>query len=120
MPRSTRPWASWPPTSTSRPKPTCTHAAYEGTVRANAFQLGKFLGDESVIRDVTLNGSVAGMGFVPPYARGAAPRSRCPAIWLNGYRYRNIDARRRLPPAGLQRARAVNDPAVRLHGRRPH
>ena len=66
-----------------------THAVYAGTVRSNAFQLGKFLGDESVIRDVTLNGRVAGVGFLPPSARGQA-KLTVPSIWLNGYRYHNI------------------------------
>ncbi|HEX8656291.1 MAG TPA: hypothetical protein VF690_02080, partial [Hymenobacter sp.] len=66
-----------------------THAVYEGTVRSTAFELGKFLGDESVVRDVTMNGQVAGMGFLPPFARGRATVT-VPSLWLSGYRYRNI------------------------------
>ncbi|MFC7668009.1 hypothetical protein ACFQT0_11900 [Hymenobacter humi] len=90
------------------------HAAYKGTVRANAFQLGKFLGDESVIRDVTLNGSVAGVGFVPPYARGQA-KATVPSIWLNGYRYRNIDFDGDYHQRAFSGHMRVNDPALRMH-----
>ncbi|MEJ7659901.1 MAG: hypothetical protein WKG07_09870 [Hymenobacter sp.] len=52
------------------------HAVYEGTVQATAFNLGKFIGDESVIRDVTLSGRVRGRGFVPPVAKGHAVVTR--------------------------------------------
>ncbi|MCC3152709.1 translocation/assembly module TamB domain-containing protein [Hymenobacter sp. BT770] len=92
-----------------------THAAYEGTVRSNNFQLGKFLGDESVIRDVTLNGHVAGVGFIPPFARGQATLT-VPAIWLNGYRYHNISLKGDFHQQAFSGHFAVNDPAVRLVG----
>ena len=90
-----------------------THATYEGTVRSNAFQVGKFLGDESIIRDVTLNGKVSGMGFLPPFARGRAAL-RVPAIWLNGYRYHNIVLDGDFHQQAFNGHVAVNDPAVRL------
>ncbi|GAB3576211.1 translocation/assembly module TamB domain-containing protein [Hymenobacter daeguensis] len=90
-----------------------THAVYEGTVRSNAFQLGKFLGDESIIRDVTLNGRVAGTGFLPASAQGKATLT-VPAIWLNGYRYRNIAFDGSFRPQHFSGHASVNDPAVRL------
>ena len=90
-----------------------THATYEGTVRSNAFQVGKFLGDESVIRDVTLNGKVSGVGFLPPFARGQAALT-VPAIWLNGYRYHNIALNGDFHQQAFNGHIAVNDPAVRL------
>ena len=90
-----------------------THATYEGTVRSNAFQVGKFLGDESVIRDVTLNGRVAGTGFLPAFAQGRA-KLVVPAIWLNGYRYRNIALDGDFRPLHFNGHASVNDPAVRL------
>jgi hypothetical protein len=90
-----------------------THAAYEGTVRSNAFQLGKFLGDESMIRDVTLNGRVEGTGFLPAFAQGKA-KLTVPAIWLNGYRYRNIALDGSFRPQHFSGHASVNDPAVRL------
>ena len=90
-----------------------THATYEGTVRSNAFQLGKFLGDESVIRDVTLDGRVAGVGFLPTFAQGRA-KLTVPAIWLNGYRYRNIALDGDFRPQHFNGHLSVNDPAVRL------
>jgi hypothetical protein len=90
-----------------------THAAYSGTVRSNAFQLGKFLGDESVIRDVTLNGKVAGVGFLPPFARGQASLN-VPAIWLNGYRYRNIFLNGNFHQQAFSGHITANDPAVKL------
>ncbi|MBJ6110190.1 translocation/assembly module TamB domain-containing protein [Hymenobacter sp. BT523] len=92
-----------------------THAAYSGTVRSNAFQLGKFLGDESVIRDVTLNGRVAGVGFVPPLARGQASLS-IPAIWLNGYRYRNLSLNGDFHQQSFSGHITANDPNVKLVG----
>ncbi|WP_210518695.1 translocation/assembly module TamB domain-containing protein [Hymenobacter terricola] len=90
-----------------------THATYEGTVRSNAFQLGKFLGDESVIRDVTMNGHVAGVGFLPPFARGKATAT-VPSIWLNGYRYHNIALNGDFHQQAFSGHLSVNDPAVRL------
>ncbi len=90
-----------------------THATYEGTVRSNAFQLGKFLGDESMVRDVTLNGRVAGTGFLPAFATGRA-RLTVPAIWLRGYRYRNITFDGVFKPLHFDGHASINDPAVRL------
>ncbi len=90
-----------------------THAAYSGTVRSNAFQLGRFLGDERVIRDVTLNGRIAGTGFLPAFATGKA-RLRVPAIWLNGYRYRNITFDGVFNPLHFDGHASIDDPAVRL------
>ena len=92
-----------------------THAAYEGTVRSNGFQLGKFLGDESVIRDVTLDGRVAGVGFLPPFARGQAALS-VPAIWLGGYRYRNLTLNGDFHQQAFSGHFTANDPNVRLVG----
>lgn len=90
-----------------------THAAYEGTVRSNGFQLGKFLGDESIIRDVTLNGKVSGVGFLPPFARGQAALN-VPSIWLNGYRYHNIALNGDFHQQAFSGRVSVNDPSVRL------
>jgi len=90
-----------------------THAVYEGTVRSNAFQLGRFLGDESVVRDVTLNGRVAGTGFLPAFARGRATVS-VPGIWLGGRRYRNVALNGDFRPQHFSGHFSVNDPAVRL------
>ncbi|WP_345124592.1 translocation/assembly module TamB domain-containing protein [Hymenobacter antarcticus] len=90
-----------------------THATYAGTIRSNAFQLGKFLGDESVVRDVTLNGRVAGTGFLPAFARGRA-KVTVPAIWLRGYRYQNIAVDGDFRPQHFNGHLSINDPAVRL------
>ena len=90
-----------------------THAIYEGTVRSNAFELGKFLGDESVVRDVTLNGRVAGTGFLPAFATGRA-KLTVPAIWLSGYRYHNITFDGVFKPLHFNGHASINDPAVRL------
>ena len=90
-----------------------THATYEGAVRTQAFELGKFLGDESMVRAVTLNGKVAGVGFLPAFAQGKAKVS-VPSIWLNGYRYRNIALDGDFRPQHFNGHIDVNDPAVRL------
>ena len=90
-----------------------THAVYEGAVRTQAFQLGKFLGDESVIRDITMNGKVAGVGFLPAFARGRATAT-VPSIWLSGYRYRNIALDGDFRPQHFNGHLSVRDPNVRL------
>lgn len=92
-----------------------THAVYEGTVRSTAFELGKFLGDESVVRDVTMNGRVAGVGFLPPFARGQATVT-VPSLWLNGYRYRNLAFNGDFHQQAFNGHLSVDDPAVRLVG----
>jgi hypothetical protein len=89
------------------------HALYEGNIKSTAFQLGKFLGDESVIRDVTLNGRVTGTGFVPPVAKGHAVLE-VPAIWLNGYRYHNLTLNGDFAGQGFKGKITANDPAVQL------
>ena len=89
------------------------HAVYEGTVQSTAFNLGKFIGDESVIRDVTLSGRVRGTGFVPPVAKGHAVVS-VPAIWLRGYRYHNLTLDGDFAGQGFKGKVTADDPAVRL------
>ncbi len=89
------------------------HAVYEGNIRSTAFNVGKFIGDESVIRDVTLSGKVRGTGFVPPVAKGHAVVS-VPAIWLNGYRYHNLSLDGDFAGQGFKGKVTADDPAVRL------
>jgi len=89
------------------------HAVYEGTVQSTAFNLGRFLGDESVIRDVTLSGRVQGTGFVPPIAKGHVVVT-VPAIWLNGYRYRNLSLDGDFAGQGFKGKVTANDPALHL------
>jgi len=89
------------------------HAVYEGSVQSQAFNLGKFLGDESLIRDVTVNGQVQGTGFTPPGAHGHATVT-VPAIWLNGYRYHNLTFDGEYRGHGFEGKLTANDPALRL------
>ncbi len=89
------------------------HAVYEGTIQSTAFNLGKFIGDESVIRDVTLSGRVQGTGFVPPVAKGHAVVT-VPAIWLRGYRYHNLSLDGDFAGQGFKGKVTADDPAVRL------
>ena len=89
------------------------HAVYEGTVHSTAFNLGKFLGDESLIRDVTLSGQVRGTGFVPPLAHGHAEVT-VPDIWLRGYRYHNLKLAGDFAGQGFKGTVQANDPAVQL------
>ncbi len=90
-----------------------THAAYSGTVRSVHFELGKFLGDESLVRDVSLSGRVAGVGFLPASAQGQA-KLTVPAIWLSGHRYQNVTFDGAFRPQHFNGHLSVNDPAVRL------
>ena len=89
------------------------HAVYEGTVNSTAFNLGRFLGDESVIRDVTLSGKVQGTGFVPPVAHGHAVVA-VPEIWLAGYRYHNLHLDGDFAGQGFTGKVSADDPAVQL------
>ena len=88
-------------------------AVYSGHVRSTDFQLGRFLGDESIIRDVTLNGEVAGVGFLPPTARGRTTAT-IQKLWLNGYRYHNIVLDGDFHQMAFDGHLSVNDPNVQL------
>ncbi len=90
-----------------------THAAYSGHVRSTDFQLGKFIGNEDVIRDVTVDGQVAGVGFTPPVARGHA-RATVARVWLNGYRYQNLALDGDFHERAFSGHFAANDPNLRL------
>ncbi len=89
------------------------HAVYEGTIRSTAFNVGKFIGDESLIRDVTLSGKVRGMGFQAPIARGHAVGT-VPAIWLRGYRYHNLTLDGDYADTGFKGKLTADDPALKL------
>ncbi|WP_151085705.1 translocation/assembly module TamB domain-containing protein [Hymenobacter baengnokdamensis] len=89
------------------------HAVYEGTVHSTAFNVGKFIGDESIIRDVSVDGRVTGTGFVPPIAKGHAVVT-VPAIWLAGYRYHNLSLDGDFAGQGFKGKVTANDPAARL------
>ncbi|WP_375417763.1 translocation/assembly module TamB domain-containing protein [uncultured Hymenobacter sp.] len=90
-----------------------TRAAYEGTIQSTSFQLGKFLGDESVVRDVTLNGKIKGVGFDPNIARGQADL-RVARIWLSGHRYQNLTLNGRYHQQAFEGRFTTNDPALQL------
>ena len=90
-----------------------SHAVYSGTVRSTDFQLGKFLGDESLVRGVTLSGKVAGTGFVPPEARGHATLT-VPHIWLQGHDYQNLAFDGDFKEESFGGHLTANDPALKL------
>ena len=90
-----------------------THAAYEGHIKSTDFQLGKFLGDESVVRDVTLNGKVAGVGFDPKFAHGKADLTVA-RIWLRGHHYRSLTLAGDFRPRSFDGRLTANDPALQL------
>ncbi|UOR05763.1 translocation/assembly module TamB [Hymenobacter aerilatus] len=89
------------------------YSSYEGQVKTTDFQLGRLLGDQSVIRDVTLNGRVQGVGFIKEAARVQA-NATVQRIWLNGYRYRNIAINGNFRQQAFQGKVSVNDPNVKL------
>ena len=90
-----------------------SHAAYSGHVRSIDFQLGKFIGNQDVIRDVTVDGQVTGVGFAPPIARGHA-QATVARVWLNGYRYRNLALNGDFHERAFAGHLAANDPNLRL------
>lgn len=90
-----------------------SHAAYSGHVRSTDFQLGKFIGNEDVIRDVTVDGQVAGVGFAPPVARGHA-QATVARVWLNGYRYHNLVLNGDFHERAFSGHFTANDPNLRL------
>ena len=94
-------------------KTTFDRATYEGHITSADFQLGRFLGDETVVRDVTLSGAVAGTGFVPPLAKGKA-NITVQKIWLNGYRYQNLGFNGTFDGLAFGGHLTAADPALRL------
>jgi len=88
------------------------YSSYEGQVRTTGFQLGRLLGDESTIRDVTMNGRVEGVGFTQD-ARLKA-NATVQSIWLNGYRFRNITTNGQFSKQSFDGKLAVNDPNLQL------
>ncbi|OON69727.1 translocation/assembly module TamB domain-containing protein [Hymenobacter sp. CRA2] len=92
------------------------NSSYEGTVRTAGFQLGKLLGDESLIRDVAVNGKVSGVGFDPDAARVQA-NANIASVWVRGYRYRNIVVTNgRLTRQEFDGRVSINDPNLQLVG----
>ncbi|GAA3946428.1 translocation/assembly module TamB domain-containing protein [Hymenobacter algoricola] len=88
------------------------YSSYEGQVRTTGFQLGKLLGDESLVRDITMNGRVEGVGFTPD-ARLTA-NATVQSIWLKGYRFRNITTNGRFSKQFFDGKLAVNDPNLQI------
>ncbi|WP_188559187.1 translocation/assembly module TamB domain-containing protein [Hymenobacter glacieicola] len=88
-------------------------SSYEGQVRTTGFQLGKLLGDESLVRDITMNGKVAGVGFDARTARLTA-NATVQSIWLNGYRYRNITTNGKFSRESFTGTLAANDPSLQF------
>ncbi|MDF7813579.1 translocation/assembly module TamB domain-containing protein [Hymenobacter sp. YC55] len=88
-------------------------SSYEGDIRTTNFQLGKLLGQEKVVRDITMNGRVQGVGFSPEGARVTA-RATVQSIWLNGYRYRNITTDGRFSRESFTGRLAANDPSLQF------
>ncbi|PJJ48014.1 translocation/assembly module TamB domain-containing protein [Hymenobacter chitinivorans] len=89
------------------------YSTYEGEVKTTAFQLGKLLGDETMVRDITMNGRVEGVGFTPERARLKANAS-VQSIWLNGYRFRNITTNGQFSRQSFAGKLAVNDPNLQI------
>ncbi|RYU77885.1 translocation/assembly module TamB domain-containing protein [Hymenobacter persicinus] len=89
------------------------YSSYEGQVRTTGFQLGKLLGDESLVRDITMSGHVEGVGFRPEGARLKA-NATVQSIWLNGYRFRNITTNGQFSKQFFDGKLAVNDPNLQI------
>ncbi|WP_460623331.1 translocation/assembly module TamB domain-containing protein [Hymenobacter tenuis] len=89
------------------------YSSYEGQVRTTGFQLGKLLGDERTIRDITMNGKVEGVGFDMRTARLTA-NATVQSIWLNGYRYRNITTNGQFSRESFTGKLAANDPSLQF------
>ncbi|WP_055562391.1 translocation/assembly module TamB domain-containing protein [Hymenobacter sp. AT01-02] len=89
------------------------YSSYEGQVRTTGFQLGRLLGDERTVRDVTMNGKVEGVGFDLRTARLTA-NATVQSIWLNGYRYRNINTNGRFSRESFTGKIAANDPSLQF------
>ncbi|SES99394.1 translocation/assembly module TamB domain-containing protein [Hymenobacter actinosclerus] len=89
------------------------YSTYEGKLRTSGFQLGKLLGDESVVRDVAFNGQVQGVGFEASSLRLTA-NANVQSIWLNGYRYRNITTNGVFSRRSFTGKIAANDPNLQF------
>ena len=89
------------------------YSSYEGQIRTTGFQLGRLLGDERTIRDVTLSGHVRGVGFAPASAHARADAT-VQSIWLNGYRYHNLAVNGQFTHDFFQGKLTANDPNLKL------
>jgi hypothetical protein len=89
------------------------YSSYSGDVKTTNFQLGRLLGQEQVIRDVTMNGRVQGVGFSLQDATLTA-RATVQRIWLNGYRFRNITTDGRFSRESFTGRVAANDPNLQF------
>ncbi|GGE94313.1 translocation/assembly module TamB domain-containing protein [Hymenobacter cavernae] len=88
-------------------------STYEGDVKTTAFQLGKLLGKEDVIRDITMSGRVEGVGFTAEGARLTA-NATVQSIWLNGYRFHNVTTNGQFRQQAFAGKLAVNDPSLQV------
>ena len=86
---------------------------YEGQVKTTGFELGKFLGDQSTVRDIAFSGRVEGVGFTPTGARLRA-NATVQSIWLNGYRFRNITTNGQFSRETFEGKLAINDRALQV------
>ena len=89
------------------------NSSYEGQLKTTGFQLGRLLGDERTIRDVTMSGHVQGVGFAPASAHARA-NATVQSIWLNGYRYHNLAVNGQLSRNSFQGKLTANDPNLKL------
>lgn len=89
------------------------YSTYEGQVKTTGFELGKFLGDQSTVRDIAFSGRVEGVGFTPEGARLRA-NATVQRIWLKGYRLRNITTNGQFSRETFEGKLAVNDPALQI------
>ncbi len=88
-------------------------STYSGTVKTDAFQLGRLIGQPEVVQSVSLNGSVKGQSFDLRTIR-LETDVRVPRIGLLGKTYRNLAARGVLRGQTFVGRLTADDPNLRL------
>lgn len=90
-------------------------SSYKGYLKTDNFQVGTLIGNTDVIRAITMEGNVKGVGFTAESARLALDATIA-AVHVNGYNYRNVTTNGTFSKQAFTGDFLVNDPNLRIAG----
>lgn len=91
-------------------------SSYTGYLKTDQFALGKLIGDERTVQNISMRGRVQGTGFNLATARLNLDAT-IPAVGLRGYTYRNITTDATLSRQLVAGTVSINDPNLRFTAR---
>ncbi|MBK0403718.1 translocation/assembly module TamB [Adhaeribacter sp. BT258] len=92
-----------------------TQSSYRGYLKTDNFQVGKLIGDESVLKNISIDGRIAGTGFDTKTANLELDAT-IKSLNFNNYTYRNITTNGKLGQQKFSGAFSVNDPNLVMKG----